>query len=140
MSARTPAICKDANLDAQSDLAVLGLRGAGHAHKHYRPQDVQSLQVWEEKANTAIMALVSNIDVMQSLAKFYKRLRVSKDFRLGKVCANDIEGFTSQIDDIVHDFRTQIGRATDLVKFTKNRKKLVGTACALPGLLKLTVY
>ncbi|KAH8912896.1 hypothetical protein BR93DRAFT_122629 [Coniochaeta sp. PMI_546] len=109
----------------ESDLAVLGPRGAGHAHKYYRPQDVQSLQIWEEKANTAIMVLVSNIDVMQSLAEFYKRLQANKDFDLATPCSDDIDAFAAQINDIIHDFRIQIGRATDLVKVTNNRKELV---------------
>ena len=104
---------------------MLGPRGAGHAHKYYRPQDVQSLQIWAEKANTAIMVLESNIDVMQSLTGFYKRLRVNKDFHMGTPCSDDIDAFIAQINDIIHDFRTQIGRATDLVKITNNRRELV---------------
>lgn len=124
----------------QSDLVVLGPRGVGHAHKYYRPQDVQSLQIWEEKANTAIMVLHANIDVMQSLTAYYKRLRASKDFDLRLLCSNDIEAFTAQVNDMVHDFRTQIGRASDLVKVTKNRKELASICgVSMPGLdLKLT--
>ena len=87
---------------------------------------MQSLQIWEEKANTAITVLDSNIDVMQSLTEYYKRLRSSKDFDLGDPCSDDIEAFVAQLNDMMHDFRTLIGRATDLVKVTKNRKELVG--------------
>jgi hypothetical protein len=86
---------------------------------------VQSLQIWEEKANTAITVLDSNIDVMESLSEFYKRLRASRDFDLGTPCSDDVEAFIAQINDIIHDFRTQIGRASDLVKVTNNRKELV---------------
>ncbi|KAB5576415.1 hypothetical protein GE09DRAFT_622164 [Coniochaeta sp. 2T2.1] len=112
-------------IQEESDLAVLGPRGAGHAHKYYRPQDVQSLQIWEEKANTAIMVLESNIDIMQSLTGFYKRLLANKDFDLGTPCSDDIDAFVAQINDIIHDFRTQIGRSTDLVKVTNNRRELI---------------
>lgn len=92
---------------------------------------MQSLQRWEEKANTAIMVLDSNIDVMQSLTGYYARLRESKDFHLGNSCSDDIEAFIAQINDIVHDFRTQIGRASDLVKITQDRKELASTRSAL---------
>lgn len=108
---------------------MLGPRGAGHAHKYYRPQDVQSLQIWEERANTAIMVLYSNIDVMQSMADFYRRLLANRDFDLARPCSDDIDAFVAQINDIIHDFRTQMGRATDLVKATNNRKELVGFPC-----------
>lgn len=71
------------------------------------------------------MVLESNIDVMHSLAEFYLRLRANRDFDLAIPCSDDIDAFVSQINDIIHDFRTQIGRATSQVKITNNRKELV---------------
>lgn len=114
---------------------MLGPRGAGHAHKYYRPRDVQSFQIWEEKANTAIMVLESNIDVMQTLVEFYKRLQSNRDFDLGTPCSDDIDAFVAQINGMLHDFRTQISRATNLVKVTNSRKELVSLVPCTHGFM-----
>ncbi|CAJ2513987.1 Uu.00g021060.m01.CDS01 [Anthostomella pinea] len=37
-------------VDKESIMPVLGPSGLGHAHKTYTPQDIQDLQIWEEKA------------------------------------------------------------------------------------------
>ncbi|RKU47531.1 hypothetical protein DL546_005494 [Coniochaeta pulveracea] len=114
-----------AAVSEESDLAVLAPTREGSAHKHYRPDDVQSLQRWQERANQATMVLNSNIDIMQSLAAYYTRLTEDKDFELRSRCSDDIQAFLAQIGDIVQNLRTQLGRASDIVKITQDRKELI---------------
>lgn len=71
------------------------------------------------------MVLNSNIDIMQSLAAYYTRLTEDKDFELRSRCSDDIQAFLAQIGDIVQNLRTQLGRASDIVKITQDRKELV---------------
>jgi hypothetical protein len=94
-------------------------------HKDYRPWDVQSLQKLAEKTSKAMMVMNSNIDILQSLSGYYTKLLKNKDFNLQNSCSDDIGALAAQISDITHDFQTQIGRASDLLKLAQDRKELV---------------
>lgn len=110
---------------------AFGPSGLGH---EYTYSHVQSLQRWEEKANSATTVLNSNIVVMQSLSNFYSRLRRKTFSTLRKRitidqrtnCSGDIEAFTTQVDYVVRDFQFLIGRARDFVKISRDRRDLVG--------------
>jgi hypothetical protein len=104
---------------------AFGPRGLGH---EYRYSHVQSLQLWEEKANSAATVLTSNIVVMECLSAFYSRLRDHTSFDLKMSCSGDIQAFTTQVDYVVRDFEFLIGRARDFVKISRDRRDLV---CAI---------
>ncbi|KAI2466330.1 hypothetical protein F4781DRAFT_406063 [Annulohypoxylon bovei var. microspora] len=112
-------------VDEKHLMAVLGPSGAGHAHKTYTPQDIQDLQIWEERTRQVIMALEGNADVMLSLAAFYRRLNRDKSFSLRKTCSLDISTFGNQVESIITDFRMQIKRAEFLVRTISDRRQLV---------------
>jgi hypothetical protein len=111
----------------QSDMAVLGPRGPGYAHKHYRPYHIQDIQYWHDKTNEAIMVMEGNVEVMTSLRKYYQGLKDNKGFpdELRAGGADDIAGFASRVDDIISDFSMQISRARLLSRIISDRKELV---------------
>jgi hypothetical protein len=108
-------------------MAVYGPRGDGHAHKQYTPWDIQDLQRWQDRANEAVMVLEANTDVLKSLFKFYHGLCGRKDFPASLRVAgeDDLQTFTSQLDEIISDFHMQCSRAKLLVNIISDRKELV---------------
>lgn len=111
----------------QSGMAVHGPRGEGFAHKEYRPYDIQDLQLWQDRANEAVMVLEANTDVLKSILKFYTGLIARKDFpnALRIACEDDILTFSSQLEEIISDFNMQTARAKLLVNIISDRKELV---------------
>jgi len=106
-------------------MAVLGPSGKGHHHRIYTARDIQHLQRWTEKVREVITVLKANVDVMASLRRFYMDLRENEDFLLGKSCSDDIGVFTSQLGNMMEDFKLQIDRADALVRITTDRTELV---------------
>jgi hypothetical protein len=104
---------------------VLGSRAPGASRREYTPEDLQTLQYYEEKTNEAIMILEANADVLTSLGTFYKRLVERRDFPLQGDCVEAVSAFAASIDDMVYDSRMQISRAKLLVRITADRKNLV---------------
>ena len=109
----------------QSHIAVLGSRAPGSSRREYIPEDLQNLQIYEEKTNEAIMILEANTDVLRSLGTFYRRLVEMKDFPLQGDCAHGVFTFAASVDDMVYDSKMQISRAKLLVRITADRKSLV---------------
>jgi hypothetical protein len=112
---------------SQSGMALHGPRGEGHAHRVYKPDDIQSLQIWQDRANEAVMVLEANTDVLKSLHTFYHDIVDRRDFpdTLKTACEDDLRTFTSQLNEIIHDFHMQTARAKLLVKLISDRKELV---------------
>lgn len=105
-------------------MAVLGPTGTGHRHRIYTAGDIQKLLTLEETISEVITVLESNVEVMNSLKRFYEKLAMNKDFDL-KDCSYDIDVFASQLSQMMDNFRLQIGRAKALVRVMSNRTELV---------------
>lgn len=119
-------MCVGASLiPGQSELAVKGLSGAGHAFEEYTPQNIQDLQTWEEAETDAIAAMQGNVDIMSALLGFYRRLNRNKSFPLRQKCADDIDDFGSRLGSIIMELKLQLHRAESLVKKTSDRRELV---------------
>lgn len=104
---------------------MLGPIGTGHHHRIYTAGDIQKLLTLEERISEVITVLESNVEVMDSLKRFYEKLVVNKDFDLKEDCSYDIDVFASQLSQMMDDFRLQIGRAKALVRVMSNRTELV---------------
>jgi hypothetical protein len=113
---------------------VLGSRNPSASRREYTPEDLQTLQNYEEKTNEAIMILEANADVLTSLGTFYRRLVERRDFPLQGNCAEEVFTFAASVDDMVYDSRMQISRAKLLVRITADRKSLVSIPIADPAL------
>lgn len=113
----------------QTKPAVDGDRNhrTGVARKTYTSEDLQLVQVYEDKVSEVILILEANNEVMQSLAGFYINLMTNADLDLAlrKQCADDVREFAAQIKDMIYDSNMQIRRAKLLVKLTADRKALV---------------
>ncbi|OQU97587.1 hypothetical protein CLAIMM_03497 isoform 3 [Cladophialophora immunda] len=111
----------------ETSMAVLGLRGSGRAQYSYTLRHLQTVQGREDQINEAIMVLEANVDVMQSLCKFYEGLRTRKEIpqTLKDGCDADIATFIAQTNDMISNLKLQIVRANLLVKITKDRKELI---------------
>ena len=93
--------------------------------KIHTPDDLQSLQSYEDKINEAIMILHANIDVLAALRKYYECLLKHKDFPMKKDCREDVLSFAAQINDMIYNSKLQISRARLLVRIASDRKSLV---------------
>lgn len=113
----------------QTKAAVDGDRNRrpGVTRKTYTSEDLQLVQVYEDKVSEVILILEANNEVMQSLADFYANLMTNDDLDLAlrKQCTDDVRDFTAQIKDMMYDSNMQIQRAKLLVKLTADRKALV---------------
>jgi hypothetical protein len=127
-------------LNHQSHVAVLGSRAPGASRREYTPEDLQTLQNYEEKTNEAIMISEANADVLSSLGTFYRRLVESKDFPLRGNCAEGVFKFAASIDDMVYDSRMQISRAKLLVRITADRKSLVSNSISRRSESMCSIY
>ncbi|KAH8688246.1 hypothetical protein BGZ61DRAFT_533042 [Ilyonectria robusta] len=112
-------------VEKETRMAVLGPIGTGHHHRIYTAGDIQQLLTLEERISVVITVLESNVEVMDSLKRFYEKLVVNKDFDLKEDCSYDIDVFASQLSQMMDDFRLQIGRAKALVRVMSNRTELV---------------
>lgn len=85
------------------------------------------MQSKEDETNKAIMMLDANLDIMQSLIKFYQGLMKNDDFELKDVerCKRAVSTFVQQLEDYGHDFKMNAARARTLGKITADRKNLV---------------
>ncbi|KAK0113403.1 hypothetical protein ONS96_014269 [Cadophora gregata f. sp. sojae] len=117
--------CLEAVMESITHLAVNGARGLTEAQRIFTPHDLQAVQNCEDKTNEAIMVLQANSDVLNSLRRFYERLRDNKHFPLAAACHEDVVEFSMQIEDMVYDSNMQVARAKVLVQITEDRKTLI---------------
>lgn len=87
--------------------------------------DVQDLEYLQEKIDEAIMEMESNVEVMGSLQSFYIRLRENTAFDLKTRCANDIDAFARELQNLMSNFKLQISQAKGLFKRITGRAELV---------------
>jgi hypothetical protein len=104
---------------------VVGDRDLTKLRREYVPEDLQSVEHYEEKTHEAIMILEANIEAMRSLRAFYEKLSGSSSFSLAGVCGNDVNTFATQINDMMYESTTHKSRAELLVRIVVNRKGLV---------------
>lgn len=116
---------KQTNLCMQTRMAVLGPVGKGHHHRLYTPGDVQELLQWGEKVTETITVLEYNADIMDSLRNFYTGLSRNKDCGPAVACSDDVDIFSNNIGNMIHDFKLQIFRAKALAKLLTDRTELV---------------
>ncbi|OQV04544.1 hypothetical protein CLAIMM_09404 isoform 1 [Cladophialophora immunda] len=112
-------------VDSETKIAVIGPRGFGDGRREYKPEDLQRVQQFEEKANEATMVLEGNIDVLTSLRGYYEELLHHRDFDLKASCAQEIGTFATQVNDAVYETRMHVSRAKLLLRIISDRKSLV---------------
>lgn len=112
-------------IDDKTRMAVLGPVGKGHHHRLYTPGDVQDLLQWGEKVTETITVLEYNADIMDSLRNFYTGLSRNKDCGPAVACSDDVDIFSNNIGNMIHDFKLQIFRAKALAKLLTDRTELV---------------
>lgn len=93
----------------------------------YELGDIADLQYWRDNANQAVMLLDANIEILNSLRKFYVNLMNRADFptSLKTDCEHDLDVFLSQLDEIMKDLQRQLGRAKLIINIVNDRKELV---------------
>ncbi|KAL2278793.1 hypothetical protein FJTKL_14134 [Diaporthe vaccinii] len=106
-------------------LAVIGPVGNGSHDRMYTAKDVRNLLVWEERLNTAVTVLTSNIEIMNSLSNFYVRLKEFTESGPASRCQEDIDVFIKDLSNIINTFRLQVNRANALIKTLKDRTEMV---------------
>ncbi|SPO07391.1 uncharacterized protein DNG_10085 [Cephalotrichum gorgonifer] len=84
-----------------------------------------SIQVYEERASEAVMALESNLEILTRLQTFYRNL-TNDSFRRQEVreARQIIKQFVARTDELVSDLRTQISRIRMLEKNVADRKTI----------------
>lgn len=115
----------EAEVDNDAVLAVLGPREEGLHPKRYHPRDIRRMQIWEERANEAIVVLEGNVEVLSALRQFYLSLSGDNRFPLAQKCLGEIRDFASELEATISDLKNNIGRAKALIKTTVDRKELV---------------
>lgn len=106
-------------------MALLGHRGEGDSYEIYTGRNIQQLQIWHEKVCDVIAVLDSNVEVISSMAAFYRNLQSKNNFPLKDSCREDIEEFVEELDMIISSFKLQISRAKSLRQKTMERSELV---------------
>ncbi|KAI4624880.1 uncharacterized protein J4E87_005361 [Alternaria ethzedia] len=111
------------HLDYRSDLAY----HYSQVESTYELGDIADLQYWRDNANQAVLLLNANIEILNSLRKFYVNLTNRADFptSLKADCEHDLEVFLSQLDEIMKDLQRQLERARLIINIVNDRKELV---------------
>lgn len=106
-------------------MAVLGPTGKGSHHRIYTAADVQRLFIWQERVSQVVLVLDSNLNIINSLRRFYTKLNQDKDFQARSSCSDDINIFANKLDYIMDDFKLQVSRAKALLKTLSDRTELI---------------
>ena len=77
------------------------------------------------------MVLEGNVDVLQSLRKFYQSLSTNQQFPPGNGVDSGLESFLEQIDSFIYDSRMHIARGQLLAKIVAARKVIVRSSVFL---------
>ncbi|KAK4188139.1 hypothetical protein QBC35DRAFT_451580 [Podospora australis] len=111
-------------VDNEALKAVYGPPEDGHTPGIHRASDIRRLQIWEERANEAVVVLEGNLDVISSLRQFYQDLAQNDRFpRLS--CGGEIADFVSQLDAMISELKHGILRSNAVSKTTADRKELI---------------
>lgn len=112
-------------INQETQIAVIGPRNPGQFRRIYVPEDLQTIQYYEDKTNEASMILDANVKVMTSLREYYEKLLENDAFPFRDSCREDILTFAAQTNDMIYDSNMQISRAKLLVQISADRKSLV---------------
>ncbi|KAK1993482.1 hypothetical protein LX36DRAFT_729735 [Colletotrichum falcatum] len=106
-----------------------------------QPGSLSDVQNWEERANDAIMAMESNVNILKLQQKFYRDLVEDDDFpdqeRQG--CTRAVAGHGAQLEELVCETQMQIARARLLIKTVSDRKTITQNAI-VSSKLAATMY
>jgi Mg2+ and Co2+ transporter CorA len=98
-------------------------------HKTYSPDDIQNLQHSHDKVTEAMMMLEGNVHVMNSLKRYYasviNRNGFPAELKLNLKVRNDVECFSSQVEDIIENLTCNLSRARFLAGLIRDRKDVI---------------
>ncbi len=83
------------------------------------------LQQEEERVNTTIMTLKSNVEIITRLVKFFRSLVKNPGFPEKEASEQSVFDFTSRLEELTYDLETQMSRAQVLSKLVTDRKSIV---------------
>jgi len=97
---------------------------------HFSFTDLQEIQYIEEKANTTLLVLKLNTQVLKSLIQNYESLLQLEDFPilLKESCQREVAQFARRVSNIVNDLQIQKSRVETLIRLLSDRKALVSSA------------
>ncbi|POS73059.1 hypothetical protein DHEL01_v208549 [Diaporthe helianthi] len=107
-----------------TDMALLGHRGEGDSYEIYTGRNIQQLQIWHEKVCDVIAVLDSNVEVISSMAAFYRNLQAKNNFPLKDSSREDVDDFVEELYMIISSSKLQISRAKSLRQRTMERSEL----------------
>jgi hypothetical protein len=89
--------------------------------------DLSFVQKKEDETNKAMMMMMANAQILESLTSFYSDLIENSNFPLAKnlACQAAVAELTIELRDLVHEFERDVVRARTLGKITADRKMLV---------------
>jgi hypothetical protein len=89
--------------------------------------DLQEIQHIEEKANTTLLVLKLNANVLSTLSKTYQSILLSEDCpgTIQNDCRREVAEFSTNIANIENNLRAQQSRVETLVRLLSDRKALV---------------
>ena len=105
-----------------------GLAFLKHSKQTYTATDLQSVQMYEEKIAEALAVLDTNLRISEKLNSFYEKLLYHTQFSLAQEVRQATLDFSTQLQNIRHDFEGQQSRAQRLLNIVKLRKTLVRTS------------
>ncbi|KAF9876365.1 hypothetical protein CkaCkLH20_06308 [Colletotrichum karsti] len=88
---------------------------------------LQNLARWQEKMNDVILSMMSNINIIGELEKFYRELVKDDAFpdQDRQACLKAVQAFGIQIGDLLGDLRIQTASAEALVKTVAERRAMI---------------
>ncbi|KAF4841954.1 hypothetical protein CGCSCA4_v009097 [Colletotrichum siamense] len=91
------------------------------------PGSLGGVQRWEEKVNSTLMAMESNVKIMKLIQKFYKDLVKDEHFpqRERRACQSAVKDFVFQLEELICETQMQVSRAQVLLKILSDRKTIL---------------
>jgi hypothetical protein len=99
--------------------------------KLYTAEDIQRVQILEDKINELKMVVNGNVEVMSALADYYVQLVAHADWSLPTSSGLNVQMFSKQVKSAIYDLKIQSSRADALARHAKERKLLVSVTIAL---------
>lgn len=131
---RTPRLAQHANAPAtitenvemMIKEPILGHAGEG---EDFTYDDLRAIQYIEDQANMAVLAIRSNISIINELLSYHQFLRKSEEYQktLGITCDLALRRFYARIASILSDLKLHQSRVETLLHFLADRKALVST-------------
>ena len=89
--------------------------------------DLRTIQHIEDQANVTVLAIRSNISIINEMMGYYNTLRQSEEYEvtLGTGCDPMVRRFAARMDSILHDLKLHQSRVETLLHLLADRKALV---------------